>query len=948
MNRLSASICFDPDQRHADNLAAFAHQLNQCRFWHVLPAGAKDPSQACGLFDRQTQLLYQPVSALQQFLQAHPFTYLQNRHTKQDLAVFHSKTQFLWNNELTNIGEEPHDFDGSKAAVRDARWAGLAGWELPKINALKEFTLSENNPYASADPKFPLLTRHNKGGNCAWFTVEGLCGTGKTDWAVTSSWSMGNTCAQHSLWFGAYVAKILLDLAINDWRLKSLSGEIFTVADADPCWQDMSEEALLAHWWQAGLSLRSAEAKQADLTLQPDNYVLMQQFQALDYTPCRLPRLEPNQLSDPEKGLWELHGQAPATLQRHGMVARNPEEDLRDLAVAIDFGTSSTVVAIDTASGGRELLRIGLRDYFQPVQAQHFENPTVLECLDFAAFQNVWGSETHRPALNWNWMRAAHEAQANFRDNPGDTKVLASILPRLKQWAMRSGKQRVRLTDRKSVELELPEYSERNPVRGEPLYVQPQDPFDPIELYAWFLGMAINLRNRGLFLNYYMSFPVSYPREVKARILASFRRGLLRSLPATLIAQRPQSLHEFEVSELASEPAAYAAAALPHLGIQPSEQGVPYAVFDFGGGTTDFDFGLLRWADEAEEQRGYERVFEQLASGGDNFLGGENLLEHLVYETFKANQDVLRKNRVQFTQPMDAAPFSGHESLLAPTQSAQTNTVMLAAKLRPFMENPSDELPDTQIKLDLLDTHGKKVLCELMLDAEQLNGLLADRMRRGAEAFLLELSKVCADLPEGEPVHVLLAGNGSRSRHIQHLFDSAGSIWPELLTQIFGAHPPEIVVHPPLPVNEADPYAPTNKTGVALGLLRLSPGKNTLLLDHVHQRHDGQAPFPWHIGRLRRERMESKLLPGVPYGQWHELGPLQDGVFYLCVSISPRALAGLAQGDPELKIHRRPFRAAPVGAILFARAVAPNRIELRPGLHLDDENSHPVEVFELH
>jgi hypothetical protein len=61
------------------------------------------------------------------------------------------------------------------------------------------------------------------------------------------------------------------------------------------------------------------------------------------------------------------------------------------------------------------------------------------------------------------------------------------------------------------------------------LQVDIDDPFDPIELYAWYLGMAINWRGHGLFLKYYLSFPVEYPREVRDRILASFRRGLQRA-----------------------------------------------------------------------------------------------------------------------------------------------------------------------------------------------------------------------------------------------------------------------------------------------------------------------------------------------------------------------------------------------------------------------------------
>jgi hypothetical protein len=78
-----------------------------------------------------------------------------------------------------------------------------------------------------------------------------------------------------------------------------------------------------------------------------------------------------------------------------------------------------------------------------------------------------------------------------------------------------------------------------------------------------------------------MTFPVAYPIEVKDKILASFRRGLMRSLPESLIAD--EQFNQFSVREWASEPAAYAAAALEKLNIEPTEQGVAYAVFDFGG-----------------------------------------------------------------------------------------------------------------------------------------------------------------------------------------------------------------------------------------------------------------------------------------------------------------------------------------------------------------------------
>ena len=147
-----------------------------------------------------------------------------------------------------------------------------------------------------------------------------------------------------------------------------------------------------------------------------------------------------------------------------------------------------------------------------------------------------------------------------------------------------------------------------------------------------------------------MTFPVAYPKEVKEKILSSFRRGLLRSLPEAL-SNNSEAMEQFEVIERASEPAAYVAAAMPAHKIEPTEEGVAYAVFDFGGGTTDFDFGYYRWATEQEEAAGIETVFEHFEAAGDKFLGGENLLENLAYRVFRDNLNICREKQISFTRP---------------------------------------------------------------------------------------------------------------------------------------------------------------------------------------------------------------------------------------------------------------------------------------------------------
>lgn len=931
---------------YADSLADFLDALGQHRFWHVLPEGEIDIEKGVGVFDTEKQMLWpaSSIASLRRMLSQNPFLYVHKKSNGERQATLHTRTRLLWSNTVSDV-----DLSVEKAdqLLHMECFSGLVGWRLPTQEMLAIFAKDSSNPFQIGD-RYRLRTA-NDGMASYWLTDVGCCVVNGDNWEL--SLCDGWVFACNPYWDeSASAAFILFDMTQRGWTLHSpATDEVFDALAPDSCWQGLSVEALLTDWVQQRVQLR-AESDSAKM-LDPRDFWIVSQLAALDYVPCRLPKLDHAQLNDPEKGLWELWGEDPAELKRTGLMARDPKLDVQRRAVAIDFGTSSTVVAMDSPSGARELLRIGVRDFFQAVRAQDFENPTVLECVDYPAFSRAWAATAYRPALNWDWMRASHEAREHFRENPGDTKILSSILPLLKQWALHTLDQRRRLTDQQDpiYEMELAPHTERNPVRGQPLAVSAEDAFDPIELYAWYLGMAINWRGRGLFLKYYLSFPVKYPTEVKASILASFRRGLQRSLPITLINHYPETLNEFEVNDLATEPAAYAAAALPQLKVEPNDVGVPYSVFDFGGGTSDFDYGLLRWASPEEEAQGFERVFEHLGSSGDNFLGGENLLEHLVYESFKRNLDLLREKRIQFTQPLDAQRFAGSEAFLSKTLAAQTNTVRLAAELRGFLEGDRAELR-SPTKLDLIDSSGNKhVSCEMVLDAEALDALLAARIRRGVEAFLAELARLSPDFPIGEPIQVLLSGNGSRSRYIKALFDVDGSLWQELLTGVFGEGlVPKIVVHPPLPRDDVNPHAPTAKTGVALGLLRLVPGENALLKNRLRTAQEGEAPFSWFVGRMRRGQFEPGIDPHATYGEWRELGPLQQGIFNLFFTNSPRARS-LKEGDGELRKEPLDFPYAVPGSRLYARAVKPHLLELVAAMEeaeLTAENL-PVKAFAL-
>ncbi|VTQ48203.1 dihydrolipoamide acetyltransferase component of pyruvate dehydrogenase complex [Neisseria lactamica] len=669
---------------------------------------------------------------------------------------------------------------------------------------------------------------------------------------------------------------------------------------------------------------------------------LKQVLADIDYGRCRLPKLEDNWFSDVNKGLWEAHGLDDEQQDKLKLRARDPKIDIRPGNVGIDFGTSSTVVSYTDDNNRAKLLRIGVDDFYAAPRAEHYENPTVLEFIDFQAFLKAWRETAYQPLVRWDDVRCSHEAQLNFRHNDGNPRVVGSVLGKIKQWALRQDRDfRLRITDQaKGFEHEFAPLSLRNPVKGQMLAVSGDDVFDPIELYAWFLGLNINWRSRGIFLNYYMTFPVAYPKDVKEKILASFRRGLLRSLPQPL-AENTEVMEGFKVEECATEPAAYVAVAMHAHNIEPTDDGIAYAVFDFGGGTTDFDYGYYRWANEEEENLGLEEIFEHLEAAGDKFLGGENLLENLAYIVFRNNLDICRDKRISFTRPLDAEDFAGSEMLLEKTQAAGTNTLMLMLKLRAYWEK--GEISETGTEsIDLIDRDGNRTNCTLRLPVDELDRYLDNRIAHGIESFFAAMKKAFNDrMPEH--VHILLAGNSSRSRRVTDAFGLstdetrdalAEERWQrtqESIKRIFTDAPPQMTAYRPLDAEGNDESALTAKTGVALGILRICDADKVKVISHTADANDGgEAPFAHYVGKIRRRKFQAGINRSDAYQEWKEIGVVSEkGIFNLFHTQSNLAYGGnMEEGHTELKIKKIEFPAAEAGKKVFARAVAPDKIEV--------------------
>lgn len=481
-------------------------------------------------------------------------------------------------------------------------------------------------------------------------------------------------------------------------------------------------------------------------------------------------RYDENILIDPNRGHWGLwqdehsHVKYTAKLDTP-LIARNPEADVNyDGIIGIDFGTKSTVVVFQDNRERIIPMRIGTSHFSKKADLKQYENPTVMELINVDRFMKLYRQKEGRPDTLWEDLTISHSAVGSMMNSTSTDYY--TFFNEIKQWAGNQ-KRQIRLKDKSGNDISLPPFAELT-----------EDDFNPIEIYAYYIGLAINNMHNGIFMNYLLSFPVTFEHATCEKIVDSFYRGIKKSLPETIL-HNNEIMKHFRVIKGTSEPAAYAICALESYGfnLEGREKEVYYGIFDFGGGTTDFDFGHWHMPSEAESRR-YDYVLECYGSGGDQYLGGENLLQLMAYEVFRANQDALLADNITFSLPPECQPFPGSEFLITDSQEAKLNTRQLMEKLRPFWErdeNYATLYQSGKIKIALFARSGEQKLnYELNVNMAVLDKLLHKRIELGIANFF-ECLKATFQGKLGKDihcVHIFLAGNGSRSQILTELFET--------------------------------------------------------------------------------------------------------------------------------------------------------------------------------
>ncbi|WJI92813.1 hypothetical protein QAP07_01075 [Helicobacter pylori] len=511
--------------------------------------------------------------------------------------------------------------------------------------------------------------------------------------------------------------------------------------------------------------------------------------------------------------------------------ARSSLKDLNKGVVAIDFGTKSTTASYMDENGKYRLLSIsGLVDDASPTK---FENPTIMEFRYKENFLNAYNALKHRPFTEKNDIEVAHEAQKNAKGVKGND--LYRFFSQLKQWAGADEKQNFR------------DLIEDFPLES---FTNCTD-FNPIEIYAYYIGRCINNMHNGVFLKYFLSYPIKYEKHQAEKIRESFERGLKKSLPRHVFGDE-KTAKTFKVELRASEPCAYAISTLKSYGFFKSEKldkPVYYGVFDFGGGTTDFDFG--KWEKSANPKFLYKMT--HFSSGGDKFLGGENLLELLAWEVYGQNFQTLKSKDIVIAKPnYDRIDTQRFGSFMQNSREARLNLQEIASKLRPFLENLDADIIEAieeneefeiegfekEFKIQLFDRNGGKVEEDgFKVDCKELLNLLKDKIDDGVKNFFAGFSKVMAENIDNQcrAFHILLGGNASKSVLVKQAFENAKEKQLKDYQQKTSKDDFTFILYEPLGTEASDKQIleltgedvsntpaylkPTCKTGVAFGLL---------------------------------------------------------------------------------------------------------------------------------
>ena len=556
--------------------------------------------------------------------------------------------------------------------------------------------------------------------------------------------------------------------------------------------------------------------------------------------------------------------------------------------VSIDFGTSSTCAAIQIGKLSKLFTLSGPAKRSEN-EDNPFENPTNLMIYNWDEIFNQWQMDNENCPFMLSRSEEHDEKEADYDsgytvddeyksvgEETGRRKMAAiltqlKLIPYFKAKDNRyepkvtpySGKTRTKIIITDS--LERSENSKQK--------------FNAIAFYGYLLSRAINNPKNGAFYrNYRITYPVKFNKDIREKIRSSLEYGIMRALPKSVrkaVNKKGDPLVSVRM-EYAEPVASVGAIVSKQLKITKEDPSAKlFAIYDLGGGTLDFAFGMFRSAvgDEVEEA---DQVIDILGIDGDDKVGGEKFIHKLAYKIYKDNIEEVKTNKIPFVLPVGELPPEGFEGteLLSDhgDDNSNTNVNLLKEKLTRFLfkytggidgnltqlqdesvlvDDGDNKVTDaTHYTLSMRDENGEDK--PINLEVNGIDDFLQDEIRSTIESFKSSMDRFftenidrireTGDINNYRPddVYIFLSGNASRQHYVKEIMD-----------EIFSSNAAQNRIAR-IGENSNDTgeslskeYKLTEKTAVAFGQLEL--GKYIVYQDAISV-GDEIPPFLFNVG----------------------------------------------------------------------------------------------------
>lgn len=533
-------------------------------------------------------------------------------------------------------------------------------------------------------------------------------------------------------------------------------------------------------------------------------------------------------------------------------------------AVSVDFGTSSTCVAVKE---GKDISLLTISS--EKIQGvNQFENPTNLMIYRWERLYNEWKNDNK----SFPYLLKGTREEERFKEKEVEFDCGYTVKDVLHD--ANTAELNAVLTQIKLIpyNLQKGEQIEMNPlIKGNTSVVklvtspedQDEESFDPIAFYGYLLGRAINRPNKGkIYTKFDITYPVKFNKEVREKTQKSLEYGLKRSLPIPIreaLDKKGRSIVNIRMNY--PEPVAYIGSVCgKYLKLEEENKGKLFAVYDFGGGTLDYSFGMFRRSNDDDEMYSIDIY----GVDGDETIGGESLIELISFWIYSSdiNKGSIIGNGIPFVLPINQKiPDDFPERLITKSGIAKSNIRKLNEIFSRDLFEGNVNISTDEKEIELFDEDGNSININISVDYETLKNKLQEIIEKTIINFKNAMENIYVTKNKDislygkfalEDFNIFKAGNSSRS-----------VIVDEYMKSIFSNNSIQLIDEV-INNGENKRYAITPKTAVAFGQIKLNDFDVNILAG------DGDAPFKWYVGTVNsgNGKYIEKLSKNQPGKDW--------------------------------------------------------------------------------